>query len=88
MYLYEVVLGEVRHTLLGDHDIRLECYYMGTNGLDVFLFLPEQGVEVLLVHDLHIGLALPLLVLQRTVQQQDAGVLNPKDNQKCFIKLR
>ena len=49
--------------------------YMSAYGLNVLLLLPQQGIEIFLVHDLHIGLTLSLLVLKRAVEKEDARIL-------------
>mmetsp|Transcript_68054 Transcript_68054/g.146776 ORF Transcript_68054/g.146776 Transcript_68054/m.146776 type:complete len:470 (-) Transcript_68054:203-1612(-) len=74
--LQQIVLGKVRHALLGDHNVWLEGHNLGAQLLDVLLLLAQQCVEVVLVHDFHVGLALSLLVLKGAVQQQDPRVLD------------
>merc|ERR1719270_2081192 len=54
--LVEKMLGKIRHTFLSDHQVWLEGGNLVTNFLDVGLFCLKSLAEVLLLHNLHVGL--------------------------------
>jgi hypothetical protein len=66
-----------RNTLLGNDDIGLECDNGIADVLHLFLLDLENAVPVVLLGDLNVGLRLALLVLERAVEQENAGVLDP-----------
>ena len=63
------------HALLGDDQVGLDGQDGLAHGLDLLLLNLQDAVPVLLLGDLNVGLRLALLVLERAVQQNDAGVL-------------
>lgn len=74
--LEEEMLGEVGDTLLGDDDVGLPLEDEVAHDGDFFHLLGEGVGHGVLGFELHVGLTLPLLVLQRTVQQEDPRVLD------------
>eukprot|EP00756_Hemistasia_phaeocysticola_P010943 Hpha_TRINITY_DN15065_c5_g5::TRINITY_DN15065_c5_g5_i2::g.125118::m.125118 len=72
--LDEVVLREVRHTLLGDDNVRLVADDALAGLPDPLLLHVQELLPVGLVHDLDVEHRLRLLVLKGAVEQQDAGV--------------
>mmetsp|Transcript_40509 Transcript_40509/g.95941 ORF Transcript_40509/g.95941 Transcript_40509/m.95941 type:complete len:203 (-) Transcript_40509:402-1010(-) len=74
--LDEVVLGEVGDALLGEDHVRLVLQDRVHRRLDPVLLSLEKRLPVALVGDLHVGLRLPLLVLEGAVEEDNARVLD------------
>jgi hypothetical protein len=73
-------------TLLCDDEIRLQSNDSIAHGLDLLFLNLQYPVPVLLFADLNVGLTLALLVLERAVQQQNAGVFNsPPHLRMCDV---
>mmetsp|Transcript_12217 Transcript_12217/g.44570 ORF Transcript_12217/g.44570 Transcript_12217/m.44570 type:complete len:463 (+) Transcript_12217:1730-3118(+) len=74
--LAQEVARQVTQALLRDDHVRLHRGNVGALLLDPLLLHAQQRRPVLLLHELHIGLVLPLLVLEGAVEQQHARVLD------------
>ena len=74
--LHQVVLGEVRHALLGDHQVGLQGDDGVAHLLHRLLLVLQRLVPGVRVVDLHRRHRLRLHVLQAAVQKHDAGVLD------------
>lgn len=70
------MLGQIRHTLLSDHNVRLPLEDVVAHEGDLLHLLLEGVGHGILSFKFHVGLTLALLVLEWAVQQDDPGVLN------------
>ena len=74
VFLHEEMLGEIAHSLFGDHHIGLELHDIVAHLGDFVDFLLQSVDHVVGLGHLHVGLTLALLVLQIAVEQQDSGI--------------
>jgi hypothetical protein len=74
--LRQVVLDEVVHTLLAEHDIGAGLLDLVDHVLEHLLFLVQEALELVRAGDLDLGVDLCLLDLQRAVEQRDLRVLH------------
>lgn len=63
------------NALLSDDEVGLDGQNGIAQGLDLLLLDLQDSVPVILLLDLNVGLGLALLVLERAVEENDAGVL-------------
>jgi hypothetical protein len=68
--------GRTRNTLLGENEIGLELDNLLAHGLDLLLLDLQDAVPVRFLGDLDIRLGLPLLVLERTIKEDDPRVFD------------
>ncbi len=72
----KVVLCQIRDTLFGEDEVRLELDDLFAHGLDLLLFDLEDLVPVFLACDFDVGLRLSLLVFKGAVEEDDSWVLD------------
>ena len=71
------VLGKIRDALFRDDEVGFQGNDVVADLLDILLLNLQEASKVLVAHKLDIGLGLALGVLEGTVEEQDAGLLNP-----------
>ena len=75
--LYKETLRQVRDAFFRNDEIGLARQNSVTHMLNLLLLNLQNPIPIILLTNLNIRLRLPLLILQRTIQQHNPWILNP-----------